>query len=93
MSDDQPVLWCCHVRGPDELIPCESYEAARKQADELNYHFAPTKWHKPHEFDPSIIAAPMVWPHDAKSHAEGLEQKKPPSGRETLSDDGAPAEN
>jgi len=68
------LLWCCHVRGPDELTPCESYEEARKQSDELNYHFAPTKWHKPHEFDPVIIAAPMIWPHDAKSHAEGLEQ-------------------
>ena len=56
------------------MTPCESYEAARAEADGLNYHFAPTKWHKAHEFDPVIIAAPMLWPYGAKSHAEGLEQ-------------------
>jgi hypothetical protein len=71
MSD---LLWCCHVGGPDEVTPCESYEAARGQADELNYHFAPTKWHKPGEFEPVWSAAPMLWPYDAESHAQGLEQ-------------------
>jgi hypothetical protein len=70
----RPLLWCCHVRGPDELTPCESYESAREQADELNYYFAPTKWHKPGEFEPIMRAAPMVWPYDAKSHAEDMAQ-------------------
>ena len=68
----RPLLWCCHVRGPDDVIPWESYELARKHADNLNYLFAPHKGVEQHHFDPIIIAAPMVWDGDAKSHAVAI---------------------
>jgi hypothetical protein len=73
MQEDQ-LLWCCHVRGPDDVHAAESYEQARELADKINYQFAPHKGVEQHEFDPMIIAAPMIWPWSAEDHAAGVEQ-------------------
>ncbi|KAF2990818.1 hypothetical protein OGR47_12060 [Methylocystis sp. MJC1] len=66
------LLWCCHVRGPDDLYAAKDYEEARQMADDLNFLFAPRKGVERHEFDPIIIAAPMVWPGTRDEHAKDL---------------------
>jgi hypothetical protein len=68
------LLWCCHVRGPDDVHPAESYEQAREWADEINFELAPHKGVERHKHAPVIIAAPRIWPWSPEQHAAGVEQ-------------------
>ena len=71
------LLWCCHVRGPDDLYAAESYEAALKQADDLNDALKKhNAGREPHPYDPIISAVPAPWPWDAESHAEDLRKAR-----------------
>ncbi len=65
------ILWCCHVRGPDDVHAAPDYATALKWADYLLDLDRATDHHK----DPwlpyfSAIVAP--WPYSAESHAEDL---------------------
>lgn len=75
---DDKILWCCHVRGPDDLYAAPDYETALKWADMLNA----TNWRAenpavrikdPTSFEDCLIkAVPALWPYSSESHAEDL---------------------
>ena len=74
------ILWCCHVRGPDDVIPTVSYDEAVKLADHINnisirlgMERSPFEW--------LSRAVPAVWPHSAESHAEDLVAAKDKESR------------
>ncbi|MFG1388782.1 hypothetical protein [Xanthobacter versatilis] len=67
MEKEVMILWCAHVRGPDDVVACADYEAAVKFCDKINA-VAKTVAH----LDVMCIAYPAVWPWDASSHADGL---------------------
>lgn len=65
------MLWCCHVRGPDDVYAAPDYETALKWADMTNA----LNWrgHHPLSYDDCLIkAVPAPWPYSAESHAENL---------------------
>lgn len=69
------MLWCCHVRGPDEVHAARDYDHARKMADDMTLSLmAHRQKNPPHEYDPIITFAPMLWPWSAAAHAEDLKR-------------------
>ena len=69
------LLWCCHVRGPDEVHAARDYDHARKMADDMTLSLmAHRQKNPPHEYDPIITFAPMLWPWSAAAHAEDLKR-------------------
>jgi hypothetical protein len=71
------ILWCCHVRGPDDVYAAPDYETALMWSDVLNE----TNWkarsglsvEDPKSFEDCLIkAVPAPWPHSAEAHAEDL---------------------
>ena len=69
MSD----LWCVHLRGPDDLIPAPSADAALAKAERLQ-----TYWDrmspKNDPYWPDIGATAGPWPGTPKRHAEALRE-------------------
>ena|SRR5271154_5148181 len=66
------ILWCCHVRGPDNLYPAASYEDALKMADEINaFDFQMALKRDPPEL--LARAAPAIWPWSAEDHGGPFE--------------------
>jgi hypothetical protein len=73
MSD---ILWCCHVRGPDDVYAAPDYDTALKWSDVLNA----INWRglrgavvPPSSYDDCLIkAAPGIWPWSAEAHAENM---------------------
>lgn len=71
-----PFLWCCHVRGPDDVHAAPDYETALKWADYINS----INWRGPKgetvavaSVDDLILrAVPAPWPWSAEEHAEDL---------------------
>lgn len=72
-----PFLWCCHVRGPDDVYAAPDYETALLWSDVLNE----TNWRKssklnipdPTSYEDCLVkAVPAPWPHSAESHAKDL---------------------
>lgn len=63
-------LWCCHVRGPDEVHAAPDYATALTWADVC---LAIDRM-VDHSDDlmPFLSATPALWPHSAESHAEDL---------------------
>lgn len=69
------ILWCCHVRGPDDVHAAPDYATALAWSDLLNETnwrasgsgTAPASW-----ADCLVKAVPAIWPHSARSHAEDL---------------------
>lgn len=80
---EAPILWCVHHRGPDDLHPVESYEAAVKMADAMNesaerFNFG----HKPDSVDYVwSVSYPAIWPGTAESHGEWLEKERANAAR------------
>jgi hypothetical protein len=67
----QVVLWCCHVRGPDDLLPAPDYATALKWADIcLAHDRLSAKANDP--FTPFLSAVPAPWLGSPESHAEEL---------------------
>lgn len=66
------ILWCCHVRGPDDVHPAPDYETALAWSDMINDRFGPHT--RKDANDPIIRAAPAVWPWSAADHAESLQK-------------------
>ena len=74
MPDNQPdILWCCHVRGPDDVYASPDYETALAWADmmnSLNWECrtdAPPSW-----YECLIKAAPAVWMWSKEEHESEL---------------------
>ena len=68
MSD---ILWCCHVRGPDDVHAAPDYDTALRWADITNA----LNWrgHTPESYDDCLLkAVPAIWPWSAEAHAENL---------------------
>ena len=78
MSGASDILWCCHVRGPDEVHAAPDYETALVWSDILNAlnweaPRAKAASQSPASFQDCLIkAVPAIWPHSAESHAEDL---------------------
>jgi len=71
MSDEK--LWCCHVRGPDDLLPAATELDAHRMANETNQKFGGPQSDRNM---PVISAIVIEWPYDAASHAEELAKAK-----------------
>lgn len=68
-APDAPLLWSVHVQGPDDVVPVASYEDAALLSEGLTW-LALTD--TTHEYDPQIIAMPMLWDGTPERHAEYL---------------------
>jgi hypothetical protein len=76
------TLWCCHVRGPDDVYPAPDYRTALAWADVLNAlnwrvdahkYPKPPGYENPKSFDDCLVkATPAPWPYSIASHAAGL---------------------
>ena len=70
------ILWCCHVRGPDDVYAAPDYETALKWADmtnAINRRGRGGKIESPASYDDCLLkAVPALWPWSPESHAEGL---------------------
>jgi hypothetical protein len=69
-------LWMVHVRGPDELVPCESYEQALELADAL---LAIDRKYAANPLMPMFGAVIGLWPYSREAHAEGLARRSLPN--------------
>lgn len=73
MSD---ILWCCHVRGPDDVHAAPDYETALKWSDmtnALNWRGLKGTIEPPPSYDDCLLkATPAVWPWSAEAHAVHL---------------------
>ncbi|MGB7022334.1 MAG: hypothetical protein WBD73_00915 [Candidatus Acidiferrales bacterium] len=65
-----PILWCCHVRGPDDVHASPDYETALAWSDLINDRFGPHT--RTDENYPITRAAPAIWPWSPEAHAESL---------------------
>lgn len=63
------ILWCVHVRGPDDLQAVASYADAVRLSDGLNWWWQALPLT---EHDPIISAVPMVWDGTPEQHATSL---------------------
>lgn len=70
------ILWCCHVRGPDDVHAAPDYATALKWSDisnAINWRGLGGTVVPPASYDDCLLkAAPAVWPWSAESHAESL---------------------
>lgn len=66
-------LWCMHVLGMDDVHPAPDRATAQLWATQWTvfWHFKNTV---PHVYDPVLSWIVAEWPHDAASHAAGLER-------------------
>lgn len=81
------LLWCCHVRGPDDMVPTASYAEALDLADRLlQFDRRPDR----HECDPFASAVPALWPYGASAHAEEMAKRKLPNADYPLPAPSAP---
>jgi hypothetical protein len=65
-------LWCCHLRGSDDIIACPVWWVARELAHMINEHVRLPYLKDPSDFWPRVWASPEPWPHTAESHASNL---------------------
>jgi hypothetical protein len=66
------ILWCAHVRGPDDVLPTPSYEHAVELCDRINDFVAKMHAQDPSENWPRVSALPAIWPWSADQHAEAV---------------------
>lgn len=76
------ILWCCHVRGPDDVCAAPDYATALAWSDTLNalnWKVDELRYPKPRSFEnPSsyqeclVKAVPAIWPYSPQAHAEDL---------------------
>ncbi len=76
MTDHLPaVRWCCHVRGPDDMIPAPDYATALKWADVcLAIDRVRAKANDP--LMPYLSAVPALWPYSPEQHAARLPESE-----------------
>jgi hypothetical protein len=70
------ILWCCHIRGPDDVHAAPDYETALKWADmtnAINWRGKGGKIKPVASYDDCLLkAVPALWPWSAELHAEAL---------------------
>lgn len=65
------ILWCCHVRVPDDVHAAPDYATALKWADLTNA--LDWRGQPPVSFEDCLLkAVPALWPWTAEAHAEDL---------------------
>lgn len=64
------ILWCCHVRGPDDVHAAPDYETALAWSDRFNDWISARP---KREHDPIMRAAPAIYPWSAEDHAAALQ--------------------
>lgn len=64
------ILWCCHVRGPDEVHAAPDYATALAWSDHLLEVDRGIDHSDP--MMPFLSAVPAPWPHSAELHAADL---------------------
>jgi hypothetical protein len=75
-ADASPTtfLWCCHIRGPDDIHAAPDYATALQWADMVNE--IDERLMRSGRFagplEPLMRAVPAPWPWSAAAHAEGL---------------------
>lgn len=76
----EAILWCCHVRGPDDVYAAPDYDTALAWSDLLNEmnwrsdtYPKPARFENPKSYQDCLVkAVPALWPHSAEAHAEDL---------------------
>lgn len=63
------ILWCCHVRGPDEVHAAPDYKTALLWSDAC---LKLDRRQPRHEYEPFLSAVPAPWPWSVETHAENL---------------------
>lgn len=63
----EPLLWCMHILGPDDVYPAPTKEHAELAAKALNAFHAARFSNSIYE--PTMEAVVAPWPHSAESHA------------------------
>ena len=71
--ESDALLWCLHVRGPDDIVPVRSYREARALAD---WFTAVDRGNMADERCPLFAAVPAIWPWSAERHAASLVSRK-----------------
>lgn len=70
------ILWCCHVRGPDDVHAAPDYETALAWADytnALNWRAIGGRTEAVATYEDIILrAVPAPWPWSPEEHAEEL---------------------
>lgn len=67
-----PLLWCCHVRGPDDVHPAPDYQTALKWSDMINDWSDEANARFKDGEKVMSKAAPALWPWSPESHAQNL---------------------
>lgn len=70
-NPEPETLWCCHVRGPDDVYAAPDFKTALEWADSINA----LNWrrHQPVSYEDCLLKAlPAPWPWSAEAHAENL---------------------
>lgn len=67
------ILWCCHIRGPDDVHAAPDYETAVKWCDIANaVNFSDPK-RPPKSYEDCLIkAVPAIWPYSVEQHANDV---------------------
>lgn len=68
----EAVLWCLHVRGPDDVHPAPSRAAAEYAAEKLNRFMADRGFLADQDGGLLVNAVAAPWPHSAESHAASV---------------------
>jgi hypothetical protein len=66
------ILWCCHVRGPDDVHAAPDYKTALKWSDIINEWSRKANKGVKEEDELWARATPALWPWSPESHAEDL---------------------
>jgi hypothetical protein len=70
------ILWCCHVRGPDDIYAAPDYETAVKWADitnSYNWRGRAGKNEPPESYADCLLKAmPAIYPGTAEEHAAAV---------------------
>lgn len=74
IADSANILWCCHVRGPDDVVPCLTYDEAIRLCDDVDTYRRVFERKHPDE-DIMLSAHPAVWPWSAAEHARAYEER------------------
>ena len=72
-TERKPELWCVNIIGPDDVIAVADYVEAAHVAQTFNtWRVADITKRGFDDLEPNMWAAPVLWPHDAPSHAADL---------------------
>jgi hypothetical protein len=76
MMTDEPTLWCAHIKGPDDIVPTQTYGQAVILSKYINKMEDVFNQDKPVEQHVWFHADPEPWPGDAADHEESLNRRR-----------------